>query len=82
VIDLYKVDNGMTPAAKRDNKKAAASTVTKGTRTSIDAKGTSGQVKESDVAKMSNKQFEENLDSINDAMRNGTFVYDVSGGAR
>ena len=82
VIDLYKMDNGMTLAAKKDRRKAAASTVTKGTRTSIDAKGTSGQVKESDVAKMSNKQFEENLDNINDAMRNGTFVYDVSGGAR
>jgi hypothetical protein len=82
VIDLYKMDNGMTLAAKKDRRKAAASTVTKGTRTSIDAKGTSGQIKESDVAKMSNKQFEENLDNINDAMRNGTFVYDVSGGAR
>lgn len=82
VIDLFKMDNGMTLAAKKDRRKAAASTVTKGTRTSIDAKGTSGQVKESDVAKMSNKQFEENLDNINDAMRNGTFVYDVSGGAR
>jgi len=82
VIDLYKIDNGMTLAAKKDRRKAAASTVTKGTRTSIDAKGTSGQIKESDVAKMSNKQFEENLDSINDAMSNGTFVYDVSGGAR
>lgn len=82
VIDLYKVDNGMTPAAKRDNKKAAASTVTKGTRTSIDAKGISGQIKESDVAKMSDKEFEERQDEINEAMRKGKFVYDVSGSAR
>ena len=82
VIDLYKVDNGMTPAAKRDSKKAAASTVTKGTRTSIDAKGVSGQIKESDVAKMSAKEFEDRLDEINEAMSNGKFVYDVSGGAR
>jgi len=82
VIDLYKVDNGMTPAAKRDNRKAAASSVTKGSRTSIDAKGTSGQIKESDVAKMSDKEFEKRQDEINEAMRSGKFVYDVSGAAR
>jgi len=82
VIDLYKVDNGMTPAAKRDNRKAAASSVTKGSRASIDAKGTSGQIKESDVAKMSDKEFEKRQDEINEAMRSGKFVYDVSGGAR
>ena len=69
VIDLYKVDNGMTPAAKRDSKKAAASTVTKGTRTSIDAKGVSGQIKESDVAKMSTKEFEDRQDEITEAMK-------------
>ena len=82
VIDLYKVDNGLTPAAKKQSKKAAASTVAKGTRTSIDAKGVSGQIKESDVAKMSNKEFEDRQDEINEAMRNGKFVYDVSGAAR
>jgi len=82
VIDLYKVDNGMTNVAKKNNRKAAASTVAKGTRTSIDAKGISGQIKESDVAKMSAKEFEDRLDEINEAMSNGKFVYDVSGGAR
>jgi hypothetical protein len=82
VIDLYKVDNGMTPAAKRQSKKAAASTVTKGTRTSIDAKGLQGQIKESDVAKMSTKEFEDRQDEITEAMRKGKFVYDMSGGAR
>ena len=82
VIDLYKVDNGMSPAARRDNRKAAASTVTKGTRASIDAKGVSGQIKESDVAKMSNKEFEERQDEITESMKNGKFVYDVSGAAR
>tara|TARA_R110002050_G_scaffold144043_3_gene269475 strand:- start:557 stop:1501 length:945 start_codon:yes stop_codon:yes gene_type:complete len=82
VIDLYKVDNGMTPAAKLNSKKAAASTVTKGTRASIDAKGVSGQIKESDVSKMSNKEFEERQDEIAEAMKNGKFVYDVSGSSR
>jgi hypothetical protein len=79
VIDLYKVDNGLTKAAKRDNRKAAASSVTKGTRTSIDTKGVSGQIKESDVAKMSAREFEARQDEITEAMRSGKFVYDVSG---
>lgn len=82
VIDLYKIDNGMTVAAKKESKKAAASTVAKGTRTSIDAEGVQGTIKESDVAKMSDKEFEEMQDKINEAMRKGKFVYDVSGSAR
>ena len=82
VIDLYKVDNGMTPAAKRQSKKSAASTVTKGSRTSIDAKGLQGQIKESDVAKMSTQEFEKRQDEITEAMRKGKFVYVMSGGAR
>ena len=82
VIDLYKIDNGMTVAAKKKSKKAAASTVAKGTRTSVDAEGVQGQIKESDVAKMSNKEFEEMQDKINEAMRTGKFVYDMSGSAR
>ena len=82
VIDLFKIDNGMTIAAKKQSRKAAASTVAKGTRTSVDAKGVQGQIKESDVARMSSKEFEEMQDKINEAMRNGKFVYDMSGSAR
>ena len=82
VIDLFKIDNGMTIAAKKQSKKAAASTVAKGTRTSLDTKGVQGQIKESDVARMSSKEFEEMQDKINEAMRNGKFVYDMSGSAR
>jgi hypothetical protein len=82
VIDLFKIDNGMTIAAKKQSKKAAASTVAKGTRTSLDAKGVQGTIKESDVARMSSKEFEEMQDKINEAMRNGKFVYDMSGSAR
>ena len=82
VIDLFKIDNGMTIAAKKQSKKAAASTVAKGTRTSLDAKGVQGQIKESDVARMSSKDFEEMQDKINESMRNGKFVYDMSGSAR
>ena len=82
VIDLFKIDNGMTIAAKKQSKKAAASTVAKGTRTSLDTKGVQGQIKESDVARMSSKEFEQMQDKINESMRNGKFVYDMSGSAR
>ena len=82
VIDLYKIDNGMTISAKKQSKKAAASTVAKGSRTSIDEKGVQGTIKESDVPRMSSKEFEEKQDQINEAMRNGKFVYDITGSAR
>jgi hypothetical protein len=78
VIDLYKVDNGQTPAAKRDKAKDAAKSVSKGQRSKVDAHGSEGMIKESDVAKMTDAQFAENYDRIQDAMRTGKFVYDVS----
>ena len=37
---------------------------------------------ESDVAKMSDKEFEDRQDEINEAMKSGKFIYDVSGAAR
>lgn len=82
VIDLYKVDKGLTKTAKKADKKAAASLVSKGSKASVDAEETSGQIKESDVAKMSAKEFEERQDEINKAMRSGKFVYDMTGSAR
>ena len=53
VIDLYKVDHKITKADKKANKKAAASVVTKRSKTSVDADDAENYVKESDVAKMS-----------------------------
>lgn len=82
VIDLYKVDKGMTKDAKKSTSKAAASSVGRGSRTRVDAEGSSRQIKESDVAKMSAAEFEERADEITEAMRSGRFVYDVSGSAR
>ena len=82
VIDLYKIDKGLTLKDKKANKKAAASTVTKRSKTQVDVADASEMIRESDVAKMSDKEFEERADEINKAMRNGKFVYDVSGNAR
>ena len=82
VIDLYKSDKGLTKEAKKANKKAAASTVTKRSKTEVDVADANGTIRESEVAKMTDKEFEERADEINKAMRNGKFIYDVSGSAR
>ena len=82
VIDLYKVDTGKTPSDYKKKAKDAAKTVTKGQRTKVDADGTDGVFKESQVARMSDKEYEENMEAIDKAMRSGKFVYDLSGGAR
>ena len=82
VIDLFKVDKGLTKTAKRAKAKDAASTVTKRTKTQVDVEDANDVIRESEVARMSNKEFEEHSDEINKAIRSGKFVYDVSGKAR
>jgi len=82
VIDLYKSDKGLTNEAKKAKTKAAAKTVTKRSRTEVDLADANGMIRESEVAKMSDKEFEERSNEINSAMRSGKFVYDVTGSAR
>ena len=82
VIDLYKIDKGLTVKDKKANKKAAASPVTKRSKTQVDVADANEMIRESDVARMSDKEFEERSDEITKAMRNGKFIYDVSGNAR
>jgi len=82
VIDLYKVDKGLTKTAKKAKAKDAASTVTRRSKTDVDVDDASDTIRESDVAKMSDKEFEAKSEEINKAIRAGKFVYDVSGNAR
>ena len=82
VIDLYKVDKGLTKTAKKAKAKDAASTVTRRSKTEVDVDDASDVIRESDVAKMSAKEFEAKSDEINKAIRSGKFVYDMSGNAR
>ena len=82
VIDLYKVDKGLTKSAKKAKAKDAASTVTKRSKTQVDVEDANDAIRESEVARMSDKEFEERSDEINKAIRSGKFVYDVSGKAR
>ena len=82
VLDLYKSDKGLTKQAKKAGTKAAASMVSKTSKTKVDTEDSTGQIRESEVAKMSSKEFEQNLDAINKAMRGQKFIYDISGSAR
>ena len=82
VIDLFKVDNGMDIKSKKKTTKEAASQVKTKRTTKIDGEGVSGQILESQVQKMSAKEYEARSDDIMEAMRTGKFVYDLSGAAR
>ena len=82
VIDLYKMDKGLTVSDRKKNTKNAAKTVTRKGKTQVDVYDASDSIKESDVAKMSSEEFAERSDEINAALRSGKFIYDVSGSAR
>lgn len=77
-IDLYKADTGKR---KTTSKKSAAEAVG---RTTSAAPAATGKAKftESQVAQMSDREYEANEDAILEAMRTGAFTYDMTGGAR
>jgi len=80
-IDLYKADRNIT--AKRSSSKDAAKSVsTKGKRSKPASDGSGNSYKESDVQRMSAREYEKHSDDIMEAIRNGKFIYDVSGSAR
>lgn len=82
VIDLYKVDKGLTPSANKQKAKEAAKSVSTSDKPKVDPDEGNKKIRESDVAKWSDKEFEERWDEIKEAQINGNFVYDLSGGAR
>jgi hypothetical protein len=82
VIDLYKVDKGLNPAAKKASAKEAASSVTTKNKSSVDLESGTDTIRESEVAKMNMDTFDKMQKRIQAAMQAGTFVYDVTGGAR
>ena len=83
-IDLYKADRGMTTTKKPRNtdRDAARSVETRNSRSRPETDETSSYIKESDVQKMSAKEYEKMSDDIMEAIRTGKFVYDLSGSAR
>jgi hypothetical protein len=78
VINLYKMDNNLTPAAKKQNAKDAASDVkSKGGTTKLDADGTNKQFSESQVARESDAWYAKNEEAIIASMSTGNFKYDM-----
>ena len=80
-IDLYKADRNIT-AKKTSSKDAAKSVSTKGKRSKPTSHDSGNSYKESDVQRMSAREYEKHSDDIMEAIRNGKFIYDVSGSAR
>ena len=78
VIDLYKVDKGI----KKSSNKSAASAVNTRSKASPTADESNNYIRESQVDKMSDKEYAKNQEAIMEAMRTGKFVYDLSGAAR
>ena len=82
-IDLYKADMGVSKKKKTSKKDAAKAVTTKGSTTTPDsALSDADTVLESEVAKMSAIEYEQNEETIRKAIQSGKFVYDVSGAAR
>ena len=79
VIDLYNADQGITKQKTTSSDKAAASSVNARTRNTPEADESKTYFRESQVNKMSTREYEKNADAIMDAIRSGKFIYDVSG---
>ena len=77
VIDLYKSDNNIKTKKPSADKGAASAVKSRG-RTVVDAEESSRTLSESQVNKMSLKEYEERQDEILNAMRSGKFIYDMS----
>ena len=77
-IDLYKADMGLTKKKRTSSNKDAAMDVSVRGQTQV-PKGNTGTVRESDVSRMSDVEYEKNADAIALAMQEGRFIYDISG---
>lgn len=82
VMDLYKIDAGMTVKDRKKAEREAASSVKTNGRTQVQEDESASYFKESQVAKMSDTEYEKNEPKIMEAMKSGKFIYDISGGAR
>jgi hypothetical protein len=82
VLDLYKVDKGLTPSALKAKSKDAASLIQTKTKANVDFDKDGEKIYESRVAKMNMDEYAKNEGKIMESIRKGTFVYDLSGGAR
>ena len=79
VIDLYKIDKGITNKKRASpSEKAAASSVKTKSAAAPEPDEAANMIRESEVAAMSIKEYEKRQEEILDAQRNGRFIYDMS----
>ena len=79
VIDLYKIDKGITNKKKaKPDEKAAASSVKTKSAAAPEPDESAKMIRESEVANMSIKEYEKRADEIMDAQRSGNFIYDMT----
>ena len=77
-----KGDKGLDTKSRKKSSKAAASAVVTKRSTKPSQADTEVTFTESQIGRMSMKDFEKHQDAIMEAQRTGKFVYDLSGGAR
>ncbi len=82
VLDLYKIDKGLTPSAQKAKNREAASLIPTKTKANVDFEKDGEKIYESRVAKMNMDEYAKYESKIMEAIRKGNFVYDLSGGAR
>lgn len=84
VIDLYKADMGLYTKEKQkvDSKREAAENVTRKVSSGPDMSSDRPKYKESQIEKMSAREYERLEDDIMEAFRTGRIEYDVTGAAR
>jgi len=78
VIDLYKVDNGIDSKPQKSTDKNAASSVKARSSAKPEENESASFLRESQIAKMSAREYEKRMDEIQEAMRSGKFIYDMS----
>lgn len=82
-LDLYKADKGLTQKDRKQKEKEAAGIIgTRNSKPAIDSDEGGMTFSESQVNRMSDKEYEKMEEKILEAMRTGKFKYDLSGGAR
>tara|TARA_R110001632_G_scaffold7508_1_gene29969 strand:- start:105 stop:980 length:876 start_codon:yes stop_codon:yes gene_type:complete len=82
-IDLYKADRNISKATTSKSSKSAAEAVApKNKRSKPQDNESATYLRESQVDKMTTKEYEKRSDEIMEAIRTGKFIYDLSGSAR
>jgi hypothetical protein len=78
VIDLYKADKGITTKKRNTEDKAAAKAVKARVRNTPETEESNTYLRESQINKMSTREYEKRSDEIMEAIRSGKFIYDMS----